>query len=120
MNRESFHTRPVQLVSQVCAVLHAPVGDVKFTDPGVAEGDRDSGCGASGTEEQDALAREFYAGLLAGHHHPASVRVVTAHPGVFDHHGVESARDAGAFVQLVHEWDHSLLVRHRNIEAPEL
>ena len=57
MNREAFHARPVQLVSQVCGVLHAPVGDVKFTDPGFTEGDRDGGGGSPGTEEQDALAR---------------------------------------------------------------
>ena len=96
MNREAFHARPVQLVSQVCGVLHAPVGDVKLTDPGVTEGDRDGGGGSPGTEEQNALAREFYAGLLAGHHHPAPVRIETAHPGIFDHHGVDGARDAGA------------------------
>src|ERR687890_2575814 len=120
MNHQPFHARPVQLVSQVCGALHAPVGDAKLIYPCFAESDRDGGGGPPCTEEQDALAREFYAGFLAGHHHPASVRVETAQPVVFDHHGVDGARDAGALVQLVHERDHRPLVRHRNVEAPEL
>src|ERR671912_2511523 len=110
----------MQLVSQVCGALDVPVGDVQLTDPGLTEGDRDGCGGTPGTEEQDAPAWEFYTGLLAGHHHPASVRVETAQPGVFDHHGVDGAGDAGFLVQFVHERDHGPLVRHRNVEAPDL
>src|SRR5687767_9233266 len=117
---EAFHASLVQLVSQVCGALHAPVGDVKLTDPGLTEGDRDGGCGTAGAEEQNSLAREFYAGLLAGHDHTAPVRIETAHPGILDHHGVESARDASFLVQFVHLRDHSPLVRHGNVEASEL
>jgi hypothetical protein len=120
VDRESFHSRPVQLVSQVRGALHAPVGDVKFTGSGFTEGDRDGGGGTPGAEEQDAPAREFYSGLLTGHHHPAPVRVETTQRGGFDHHGVDGARDACALVQLVQERDHGPLVRHRDVEAPEL
>src|SRR5688572_9443205 len=102
MNREPFYICPVQLVSQVCGVLDAPVGNVKLTNTCLAEGDRDGCGGTPSAEEQDAPAREFYAGLLAGHHHSASVRVETAQSGVFDHHGVESAGYAGLLGQFVH------------------
>ena len=75
----------MQLVSQVCGAPDVPVGDVQLTDPGLTEGDRDGCGGTPGTEEQDALARELYAGLLAGHHH-----------------GVYGTRDASFLLQLVH------------------
>src|SRR5215210_3995043 len=93
---------------------------MQLTYPDLTEGDRDGCSGTPGTEEQDALAREFYAGLLAGHHHAASVCIEPAQPGGFDHHGVDGARDASFLVQLVYERDHRPLVRHRYVEAPEL